>query len=282
MCAHVEPASIAPGLRDCPSQRLRLLVREPGVLLRPLSCSAIASDGTHGRTMQPEEEGMCPGDHRTSGRLAASALRQHVKRETAEVHQRLEAELGLLDPGLSIHRYCGVLRAFHGFYAPVEATLVRLTTEAPPLGFPLRARSELIESDLLALGLSRREIAELPRCNDLPRFSCLEDLAGCLYVLEGACLGGQIIARVLHQRFGLSQGSGASFFIGDADATAARWLLVLDWLEAVERGGASSEEVVASARATFLTLARWVEQQGASRSPVRGGEAESHGRPDRL
>ena len=63
-----------------------------------------------------------------------------------------------------------------------------------PLGFPLRARSELIESDLLALGLSRREIAELPRCTDLPRLSCPEDLAGCLYVLEGACLGGQVIA----------------------------------------------------------------------------------------
>jgi heme oxygenase len=198
------------------------------------------------------------------------------------VHQRLEAELGLLDPGLSIQRYCRVLGAFRGFYAPVEASLLRLTAGVPPLGFPLRARSELIERDLLALGQARRVIAELPRCSDLPRFSCLEDLAGCLYVLEGACLGGQVIARALRQRFGLTQESGASFFIGDAEATSARWRLVLDWLEAVERGGARSEEVVASARATFLTLARWMEQQGASMTPVRGGEAETHGRSERL
>jgi heme oxygenase len=101
-------------------------------------------------------------------------------------------------------------------------------------------------------------------------------------VLEGACLGGQVIARALRQRFRLTRETGASFFIGDAEATSARWLLVLDWLDAVEREGARSEEVVASARTTFLKLARWVERQGASWSPVRGGEAESHGRPDRL
>src|SRR4051812_24967579 len=101
-------------------------------------------------------------------RTAASTLHQRLKGETVAVHQRLEADLGLLEPDLSIHRYCRVLCAFHGFYAPVEVSLVRLTAAAPPLGFPLRARSELIENDLLALGLSRREIAELPRCTDLP------------------------------------------------------------------------------------------------------------------
>ena len=221
-------------------------------------------------------------DHAAQRRTAACTLRQHLKGETAALHQRLEAELGLLEPDLSIHRYCRVLCAFHGFYAPVEVSLVRLTAVAPPLGFPLRARSELLESDLLALGLSRREIAELPRCTDLPRLSCPEDLAGCLYVLEGACLGGQVIASAVRQRFGVAKGNGASFFIGDAEATSARWILVLAWLEGLARGGAQSEEIVASARATFLTLARWVEQQGASREPVPVGEAERHGRPDRL
>ena len=197
-------------------------------------------------------------------REGASPLRQQLKRETAGLHQRLEAQLGLLEPELSIHRYRRVLRTFYGFYAPVEASLVRLAAAGPPLGFPLRARSELIESDLLALGLSRRELAELPRCTDLPRLSCPEDLAGCLYVLEGACLGGQVIAPALHQQLGVAKGSGASFFVGDAEATSARWILVLTWLEGLVRAGARSEEIVASACATFLTLARWVEQQGAS------------------
>jgi heme oxygenase (biliverdin-IX-beta and delta-forming) len=193
-----------------------------------------------------------------------SPLRQQLKRETAALHQRLEAQLGLLDPALSIERYRRALQVLYGFYAPVEARLVPLAAAGPPLGFPLRARSELIEQDLLSLGLSRREVAEQPRCVVLPRLSCHEDLAGCLYVLEGACLGGQIIAPLLYRRFAVAKGSGASFFVGDAKETSARWKLVLAWLEGVVCAGARSEEIVAAAQATFQTLARWVEQQGAA------------------
>ena len=197
-------------------------------------------------------------------REGGSTLHQQLKRETAGLHQRLEAQLGLMEPELSIHRYRRVLRTFYGFYAPVEASMVRLAAAGPPLGFPLRARCELIESDLHALGLVRRELAGLPRCTDLPRLSCREDLAGCLYVLEGACLGGQVIAQALHQQLGVDKGSGASFFVGDAEATAARWILVLTWLDGLARAGARSEEIVASACATFLTFARWIDQQGTS------------------
>jgi len=194
-----------------------------------------------------------------------------LKRETAVVHQRLEALLGLLQPDLSTHRYRRLLQMFYGFYSPVEAGLVRLAADCPPVGFPLRARSELIEHDLMALGLSRRELAELPRCVELPRLSFPEDLAGCLYVLEGACLGGQIIAPLLRRRFGMDKASGASFFVGDAERTPARWMLVLAWLEGLVRAGARCERIVDAACATFQTLARWVERQGASPTPASAG-----------
>ena len=95
--------------------------------------------------------------------------------------------------------------------------------------------------------------------------SCREHLAGCLYVLEGACLGGQVVAKALRRQLELAKGSGASFFVGDADGTAARWRFVLTWLESLVRAGAPAEQIVASARATFLALARWLEQQRVSR-----------------
>ena len=204
------------------------------------------------------------GSNTAGRRDGPSPLHQQLKRETAGLHKRLEAQLGLFEPEFTIHRYIHVLQVFYGFYAPVEASLARLTAASPELGFPLRARSELIERDLLALGLSRRELVELPQCTNLPRLSCLEDLAGCLYVLEGASLGGQVIAPTLSQRLGVAKDSGASFFVGDSEATSARWSLVLNWLEELVRAGARSDEITASACATFLTLARWVEQRGAS------------------
>ena len=197
----------------------------------------------------------------TEGRPeGASPLRQQLKRETADLHRRLEIDVGLLESELSLDRYRRVLECFLGFYAPVEVGLTRVASAGPPLGLPLRARTALIESDLLSLGLSRREIADLPRCADLPPLSCPEELAGCVYVLEGACLGGQVIAPALHERLGVAKGSGASFFIGDGERTPARWSVFLAWLEGLVRAGSATAEIVASARETFLAFARWVER----------------------
>src|SRR4051812_461427 len=78
-----------------------------------------------------------------------SPLRQRLKKETAALHRHLEAQLRLLDPALSLERYRRVLETFYGFYVPVEANLVPLAAVGCPLSFPLRARSELLEIDLL-------------------------------------------------------------------------------------------------------------------------------------
>jgi len=135
-----------------------------------------------------------------------------------------------------------------------------VASAGPPLGLPLRTRTALLESDLRSLRLSARQIDDLPRCADLPRLSCLEDLAGCLYVLEGACLGGQVIAPALRERLGVTEDSGASFFTGDGKESGARWRAFVAWLEGRALAGAATDEIVASARATFLAFARWVEQ----------------------
>jgi len=100
------------------------------------------------------------GSNTAGRRDGPSLLHQQLKRQTAGLHKRLEAQLGLFEPDFSIHRYIQMLKIFYGFYGPVEASLLRLTAVSSSLGLPLRARSELIESDLLALGSSRCELAE--------------------------------------------------------------------------------------------------------------------------
>ena len=91
-----------------------------------------------------------------------------------------------------------------------------------------------------------------------------EHLAGCLYVLEGACLGGQVIARALRERLGLSEAHGTSFFVGEGDSTRERWALVLTWLDSLVHAGVDEDEIVTSACETFGTFARWAKQQGVS------------------
>jgi len=193
----------------------------------------------------------------TDSGLNETSIRQRLKRETAAVHQQLEAQLGLLDPSLDVQQYRRALETFYGFYAPVEIDLTRLAAAEMPLGFPLRARAELIERDLLALGLSPADLAALPLCSDRPELSCVEDLAGCLYVLEGACLGGQVVSPLLHRRLGLANGSGAAFFAGDEEGTLPRWTVIVAWLDGLPRTGASTSKIISAASATFDAFARW-------------------------
>jgi heme oxygenase len=193
----------------------------------------------------------------TEKELKKTSLRQRLKRETAATHQHLEAQLGLLDPGLNVPRYRRVLATFYGFYVPVEKDVARFAAAEPPLGFPLRARAGLIERDLLALGRSPVDLSELPLCHDRPQLSCIEDLAGCLYVLEGACLGGQVVSALLHRRLGLAKESGAAFFAGDGEGTLPRWSVVVAWLDGLPRTGASTAKIITAATATFNAFARW-------------------------
>jgi heme oxygenase len=191
-----------------------------------------------------------------------SPIRQQLKRQTACLHRRLETDLGLLEADLSVDRYRRILELFFGFYSPVEARMAHLVSGGLALEFPLQARAGLIERDLRSIGLSRCQVAGLHRCGDLPRLTSREELAGCLYVIEGACLGGQFIAPVLRDRLGVAQTCGASFFIGDAERTRDRWTLFLVWLDDLVRAGAAAEEIITSARATLLAFALWVEQAG--------------------
>jgi heme oxygenase len=198
--------------------------------------------------------------------IDGTTLRQMLKQGTAHLHRRLESQLRLLERDLDLCRYRRILELFLGFYAPIERVLCSRSLLFP---FPLRARTVLLESDLSMLGLASQEIAALPRCTALRELSGCEELAGCVYVLEGASLGGQAITPVLRRRLGVAKNSGASFFAGDEAGTAARWRVVLEWLDGLQREGAASQAIVASANATFEAFTRWVDEQEPSWSRRR-------------
>jgi heme oxygenase (biliverdin-IX-beta and delta-forming) len=192
-----------------------------------------------------------------------STLHARLRTATAAVHLELERHLALLGPETSILRYTRIITLFYGFYRPVEAGLERLDARAPARDFPLRARTRLLERDLLALGLGVQTISELPTCHELPILAEPEHFVGCLYVLEGASLGGQVITRTLRERLDLADRSGLAFFAGDgAAATVARWRSVLHWLDHINPSALRMEQIVASAHATFSSLLNWTRIQG--------------------
>jgi heme oxygenase (biliverdin-IX-beta and delta-forming) len=190
-----------------------------------------------------------------------STIHTRLRAATRAVHLELERHLAM-SPEVSLVRYTRIIALFYGFYRPIEAGLNRLDTLVPSRTFPLRARSALLKSDLLSLGLAGQAISELPTCSDLPGLREPEHFAGCLYVLEGASLGGQVIARSLRDKLELTDRGGTAFFAGDGAATVARWQCVLQWLEHVSQSGLRAERIVASAYETFGSLINWARAQG--------------------
>ena len=199
--------------------------------------------------------------------MRRSSIHRRLRAETAALHHALESRLDLLAPELRLDRYRAVLRTFYGYHAALEPALARVVASSPVPAFLLRARADALARDLEALGADRQQLASIARCDELPRLTRREHLAGCLYVIEGAALGGAIIARAVECRLGLTPARGCAFFAGDADARGPRWQQVLDWLDQVATAGArcGEDEIVATACETFETLTRWTERQGVVR-----------------
>jgi heme oxygenase len=153
-------------------------------------------------------------------------------------HLQLEHHLNLPASVLSLSRYTQIVALFYEFYEPLERGLKQLEPMAPAPGFPFRARTQLLNCELLSLGIGLHAIAELPKCTNLPCLRQAEHFVGCLYVLEGAGLGGQVIVRALHRESTLGgRRDGTAYFAGEGDSTAARWKTVLEWLETLRKIG---------------------------------------------
>jgi len=185
-------------------------------------------------------------------------LHERLRQATAAQHRALDHGLRyVLGEELSLDRYNRLLAALYGFHVPLEASLAPLQDADPAV--PLVRRTALLERDLRALG---SDPARLALCERPPELASAEHRAGALYVVEGACLGGQVIAQAVRARLGLERERGAAFFSGDGPRTAARWKAVLAWLEARGREAGAGAGIAEGACRTFGALAHWLAARG--------------------
>ena len=186
---------------------------------------------------------------------------QRVRASTRALHDRLEARLPLLSPTLALPEYTRLLAAFHGFYRPLEAQLVPIASRIASLDWPQRRKTHLLEADLAVLGAATDAVNALPACSRLPSPSDEAGTLGCLYVLEGATLGGQVSLRALHKTLGIDGASGAAFFSSYGNEVGPRWRRFLECLATLER----ADEIDTAARVaaqTFQSLESWLAERG--------------------
>jgi heme oxygenase len=187
---------------------------------------------------------------------------KRLKLATSASHTTLESQLPLMKTDLSLDNYHQFVSRFFGFYAPLESQLLA-APHWQNLAFDYQARQKTprLKQDLLSLGSSPESLAVAPQCTDLPEVTTPGHLLGCLYVIEGATLGGRVITRHLQNQLGLTPDSGGAFFDGYGAQTGSHWKAFCTMLSenADDVGdGGRQEAIVAGANRTFETLTNWL------------------------
>lgn len=185
-------------------------------------------------------------------------MREALKTRTQEWHARTERDLALADPALTLAEYQRLLGRFWGFHAPLEARLAAHQGALGGLDLTERRRTPALEADLRHFGL---DPATLPRCGALPEVGSRAQALGCLYVLEGSTLGGQMLARHFAGHFGLTVEAGCAFFAGYGALTGDRWRAFLAVLSAAELTDDEREAALGAATDTFRCLHAWATRR---------------------
>ena len=175
--------------------------------------------------------------------LDAESPSRRLRAATAVLHQRVEDGVDLFRNAETKVGYAELLIRMEAFYAGFEPALFRALPTELPEEFRF-ARVDRLREDLDVV-----RPGWTPRAPIAPDgFESDAHALGGLYVVEGAALGGQLIARFLLARHGYSASRGASFFASAGNAVGPRWRAVRDVLDTV----GEYEAVEAGAKATFL------------------------------
>lgn len=182
-----------------------------------------------------------------------------LKHETREAHIAAERAVEQYRYLESIDGYRQLLERFWGFYTPFERQIAaRREWAEHGVDIEPRMKAPALARDLRALGHTPATLSALPECGDLPPLGEFPHVTGCLYVLEGATLGGQIITRQLGPTLGISAEAGGSFFASYGYDIGAMWRSYRALLVSVASGAEAEEAVLRGAHAMYDALRRWL------------------------
>ena len=188
-----------------------------------------------------------------------------LKQGTRIYHDALEGKMAPLLGNLSVHTYRALLQKLFGFYKPLEERIATLPAlHNLPVDLGRRQKAPLLARDLLWLQVTQPQLSQLPRCERLPQVKSITEALGCLYALEGATLGGQIIGRHLKKSLALDEDRGCAFFCSYGDEVGLMWKSFRKTLSShcSKHGSTEEEQLVESACETFVSLDYWLFEGG--------------------
>ena len=188
-----------------------------------------------------------------------------LKQGTRVYHDTLECKMAPLLSTLSIRTYTDLLKKLFGFYKPLEERIAALPDRHNlPVDLDRRQKAPLLMRDLLWLKVTQPQLSQLTSCERLPEVKSITEALGCLYVLEGATLGGQVIGRHLKKNLALDEDRGCAFFCSYGDEVGLMWQSFQETLRSYcsKYGSTEEAQLVKSACETFASLDYWLFEGG--------------------
>jgi heme oxygenase (biliverdin-IX-beta and delta-forming) len=172
-------------------------------------------------------------------------------------HQKLEKRLDIKARFSSLSAYRGHLERMWGFCAMLESLVEPLLRDALR-DFESRRKLPLLTRDLVATGSDPRSVEQLPRMDPVPACRDTAGGFGCLYVLEGATLGGRTLLPKVERSLGLAPTHGAEFLASYGDQVTLMWRTFGSALDAWCVDPDRNARARTAAITTFDTLADWL------------------------
>ncbi len=191
------------------------------------------------------------------GTMALLRAATHDLHEAASRSPHLSA---LAEGRVTAAQYRDALALLYGFYCPVEQVLFsrHATLAASCAVVP---KTPALIADLMALGLTREQVAALPLA--VPPAVPEDDAAalGAFYVLEGATLGGQVVLRRIAHCLGPLMGVATSFHGFHGADTGAHWRRFQARLcQCGDASPVARQALVDAAVVTFAALGDWLHR----------------------
>ncbi len=164
-----------------------------------------------------------------------------------------EPWLDLLRPTVSRADYVAQLRRVYGFVAPFESACKYTPGLERVLDVRRTSRAGLIAQDLLALGLSPGQVANVEQCFSITTFEDVAEALGWVYVVErSSLLQGNIRRHLLERLPGIEKScTYLTVYDGSIGEHRAAFGRTLD------RIGAQAADIIDGAHAAFACVRRW-------------------------
>lgn len=187
---------------------------------------------------------------------ANERMRARLDMDTRPYHDELDASFRrLTTPGLTRAMFVDALSQMYGFEGSVESAAAYTPRLHAMIDLRRRALSGYLAQDLMNLGITAGQVAQLPQCLIAP-FADPAEALGWLYVVERSSVLHETVLRHVEAR--LPQSShGCSFLAASARGTTERWNELECVLDRVGQDPAAANRILSAAHDASRCAINW-------------------------